>query len=201
MNGKTKTAERDNVALYLNPRKWSVPSRDLLSPGSSRTTPSVPVGCRNFATRYRLTRFAPPRRAPASLLGRNSGRHRNGTIHYAFDLKMISVRWSLRWRNPRVGQTSLAKRENLSVPPRRLSTSILSTRREVQILEANILSSGDEGRIYLHDARPLNAIHLSRGRGRRTWRGFSRAGKCARLKGAAARGARRRGQQFYFRSH
>lgn len=51
----------------------------------------------------------------------------------------------------------------------RLSTSILSTRREVQILEANILPSSDEGRIYLHDARPLNAIHLSRDRVRRSF--------------------------------
>lgn len=66
-----------------------------------------------------------------------------------------------------VGQTSLAKRETGPGLLAAVSSSILSTRREVQILEANILPSGDEGRIYLHDARPLNAIHLSRDRGRR----------------------------------
>jgi len=62
-----------------------------------------------------------------------------------------------------VGQTSLAKRE-------RDRPSILSARRKVQILEANILPSGEEGRIYLHDAPALNpAIHLSTAVDRGWW--------------------------------
>lgn len=35
----------------------------------------------------------------------------------AFDLKTIFVRWSLWWRNPRIGQTSLTKRETRGVSP------------------------------------------------------------------------------------
>lgn len=103
-----------------------------------------------------------------SLLGRNSRRHEEKwndllCIWCKDDLcEVVFVVAQSSYRPNIVGET----RDQAS---RRLSTSILSTRREVQILEANILPSGDEGRIYLHDARPLNTIHLSRGRGRRSF--------------------------------
>lgn len=94
----------------------------------------------------------------------------NEMIYYAFDQKVIFFCEVVALCGGRslcrpniVGET----RDWTSGLLAAVSSSILSTRREVQILEANILPSGDEGRIYLHDARPLNAIHLSRGRGRR----------------------------------
>lgn len=133
--------------------------------------------------------------------GREKERGKRKRIKRKKERKTIFARWSIStfstsWRDvDGVGQTLLAKQDWAS---RAASSSILSTRREVQILEANILPSGDEGRIYLHDARPLNAIHLSRDRGR--WRGTKRERERDRermgMKGVSVAAGRDGGRNF-----
>jgi len=143
MNGKTKAAVETTSRFILILVNGAYPLRGLPPPGPPRSgaiSPpdiagrcSFPEGTRRGAA---ASRSISPLIQSCPLRGAPS----------------VSVR---------VAAPSSRLRPNI-VGETRDGPSILSARREVQILEANILPSGDEGRIYLHDAPALNpAIHLS----------------------------------------
>jgi len=86
---------------------------------------------------------------------RKSERRSRQPIYFSFDPE-LPLRGAPRWFPPSGVATPSSQAKH------RRRNAILSARREVQILEANILPSGDEERIYLHDAPALSpAIHLS----------------------------------------
>lgn len=94
--------------------------------------------------------------------------------------EVISLRGGLRGGDPRIRASQTHRNAKLGAP--RLSSSdSFDAARSPNIRSKHPSVRRDEGRIYLHDARPLNPIHLSR---------WSRGGSTSR---ELERRARRRG--------